>query len=63
MAKHLYRPQKGRVIGGVAIGLAEYFNVDVTVVRIIWLLLLMPGGLPGIIPYLIFWIAMPDEKN
>ena len=61
MTKRLIRPQQGRVVGGVALGLANYFNLDVTIVRIIWLLLLLPGGLPGFVPYLIFWIAMPSE--
>lgn len=59
--KRLVRPKKGRVIAGVAIGLANYFNVDVTIVRILWILLLLPGGVPGVIPYLLFWIAMPEE--
>jgi len=62
MPKRLFRPKVGRVIGGVAMGLANYLEVDVTVVRIIWLLLLLPGGLPGLIPYLLFWFAMPSES-
>jgi phage shock protein C len=61
MTKRLIRPQQGRVVGGVAAGLANYFNIDVTLVRIVWLLLLIPGGLPGLLPYVIFWVAMPSE--
>lgn len=60
--KRLIRPKEGRVISGVSLGLANYFNIDVTVVRIIWILLLLPGGLPGIIPYVILWVAIPSEK-
>lgn len=60
--KKLVRPKEGRVIAGVAAGMAKYFNIDVTVIRIIWVLLLLPGGLPGVIPYLVFWIFMPSEK-
>jgi len=59
--KRLIRPKNGRVIGGVALGLSAYFNIDVTIVRIIWVILLLPGGLPGIVPYFIFWILMPSE--
>ncbi len=60
--KRLVRPREGRVLGGVALGLANYFNIDVTVVRIIWILLLLPGGFPGLLPYIILWIAIPSEK-
>lgn len=59
--KKLVRPRKGRKIAGVAMGIANYLNIDVTVVRILWILLLLPGGLPGLIPYIIFWLAMPEE--
>lgn len=61
--KKLRRPRKGRVIAGVAIGLANYFNVDVVFVRLIWLLLLLPGGLPGFLPYLICWMVIPSEDK
>jgi phage shock protein C len=61
-AKRLVRPRKGRVIGGVAMGMARYFNIDVTLVRLIWVFLLLPGGLPGIIPYIICWLVIPEEN-
>jgi phage shock protein C len=60
--KKLVRPKKGRIIGGVAIGIANYFKIDVVLVRILWVLLLLPGGLPGFIPYVICWIIMPSEE-
>lgn len=60
--KRLVRPKEGRVIAGVALGMANYFNVDVVFVRLIWILLLIPGGLPGILPYIICWIVMPEEQ-
>jgi len=59
--KRLVRPKQGRKIAGVARGLADYFNVDVTLVRIAWAFLLVPGGLPGLVPYLICWLIMPEE--
>lgn len=60
--KRLIRPKRGRKVAGVCQGLANYFAVDVTWVRIIWLFLLLPGGLPGLVPYIVFWIAMPSEE-
>jgi phage shock protein PspC (stress-responsive transcriptional regulator) len=59
--KRLIRPKEGRMIAGVAQGLANYFNVDVTLVRIIWVILLLPGGLPGFVPYLVCWVMIPGE--
>ncbi len=60
--RKLIIPKEGKKIGGVAIAFANYFNIDVTIVRIIWVLLLIPGGLPGIIPYLICWLIIPEEE-
>ena len=59
--KKLVRPKDGRVIAGVAMGLANYFDVDVTVIRLLWVFLLIPGGLPGLLPYLICWIVIPSQ--
>lgn len=61
--KRLVRPKKGRKIAGVALGMANYFDIDVTLVRLIWVFLLVPGGLPGILPYLICWVVMPSENK
>jgi phage shock protein C len=59
--KRLVRPKEGRRIAGVAAAFANYFDVDVTLVRIIWVILLLPGGLPGFLPYIICWIMIPAE--
>ena len=59
--KRLVRPRKGRKVAGVARGWADYFEVDVTLVRIIWVILLLPGGLPGLVPYAICWLVMPQD--
>jgi phage shock protein PspC (stress-responsive transcriptional regulator) len=59
--KRLVRPREGRKIAGVALGIASYLRVDPTVVRIIWAFLLLPGGLPGLVPYLICWLLIPEE--
>ena len=59
--RKLERPKQGRKIAGVALGVANYFDLDPTLVRIIWVLLLLPGGLPGLVPYLICWLVIPEE--
>jgi len=49
------------MIAGVCGGLAEYFAIDPVIVRIIAFILLLPGGLPGFVPYVILWIVVPEE--
>ena len=61
--KKLVRPVQGRMIAGVAAGLASYFNIDVTLVRLGWVFLFLPGGLPGLVPYIICWIVIPSEAQ
>ena len=61
--KRLYRSRKDRKIGGVCGGIGEYFNIDPTVVRLIAVLLLLPGGLPGLIPFIILWVVVPENPR
>lgn len=61
--KRLVRPKKGRKVAGVALAFANYFNIDVTLVRLVWIFLLIPGGLPGLIPYLLCWIIIPSDES
>lgn len=61
--RRLARPRSNRMIAGVCAGVANYFNTDPTVVRIVFLLLLIPGGVPGPLVYLVLWAVMPDESN
>jgi len=58
--KKLMRSRTDKKIAGVCAGFASYFELDVTVVRILWLMLAFIGGW-GIIGYFIAWIAMPQE--
>jgi phage shock protein C len=58
--KRLVRSRSDRKIAGVCAGFAEYFDLDVTLVRVVWLIVLIMGGV-GLIPYLIAWIVMPEE--
>jgi phage shock protein C len=57
--KRLYRSNRDVMLGGVAGGLAEYFNIDPTIVRLLFVLLALPGGAPGILTYLVLWIIVP----
>lgn len=61
--KRLYRSRKDRMIAGVCGGLAEYFNIDPVIVRVIAVLLLLPGGMPGFVPYIILWIVVPENPR
>jgi len=63
MTKRLYRSRSNRMIAGVCGGLAEYFNIDPVIVRIIAVLLLLPGGLPGFLPYIIMWVIVPQAPK
>jgi len=61
MKKRLYRSRSDRMIWGVCGGLAEYFNIDPTIVRIIAVLLIFANGL-GILAYLLMAIVVPLES-
>ena len=60
--KHLYRLRDGRVVAGVCAGLAAYFAVDPTLVRLAFALLTVFGG-AGILLYLCAWIVIPEEDG
>jgi phage shock protein PspC (stress-responsive transcriptional regulator) len=55
------RSRTNRRIAGVCGGLGNYFGINPTLIRIGFVLLGLPGGAPGIIPYLILWAVMPEE--
>ncbi len=59
MTKKLYRSRRQRMLGGVSGGLAEYFDVDVTIVRLVWVLTFFAGG-GGFLAYIIAWIVIPE---
>ncbi|KUK86086.1 MAG: Phage shock protein C, PspC [candidate division TA06 bacterium 34_109] len=58
--KKLYRSRKDRKIAGVCGGIAEYFNIDSTIVRLLAVITIFFGG-GGIIAYIISWIIIPEE--
>jgi phage shock protein C len=58
--KRLLRPREGRKVAGVCLGLAEYFDIDVIIIRLVALIGSLATGI-GFIGYLIAWIVIPDE--
>ena len=60
MEKKLYRSRKARVLGGIAGGLGEYFNIDPVIMRVIFVIVILMHGL-GILAYIIMWIVIPEE--
>lgn len=61
-ARALERPTRGRMLGGVAKGLADYLSVDATIVRIAFVVLTLVGGL-GVPLYIAGWLLMPDASS
>jgi len=61
--KRLVRSRANRKIAGVCAGFAEYFDLDVTLVRVVWLVLLLIPPCLGLLSYLIAWIVMPEEPE
>ena len=63
--KRLFRRSSSGRIAGVCAGIAEYLDADVTLVRLLWIILsIVPGGLlGGLVAYLVAWIAMPDATG
>ncbi len=57
----LVRPRGDRKIAGVCSGFAEYFDIDVTLVRLLWVIVSFFPPSIGILGYLVAWIVMPEE--
>lgn len=57
----LRRSRSDRVLAGVCGGLGSFFGIRPFWFRLAFLILALPGGLPGIVPYLILWIIIPKE--
>ena len=60
MDKKLYRIMEGKLIAGVCTGLAEYFRLDVTLIRLIWALVACCAG-TGLIAYIICAFLIPER--
>ena len=58
----LRRSRKERMIAGVCAGLAHHFALDVTLVRVLYVLVsVLSAAFPGILVYIILWIVIPEE--
>jgi phage shock protein C len=56
--KRLMRSSTDKKIAGVCAGLADYFDLDPTIIRVVWLFLVLFGG-TGILAYIVLWIVLP----
>lgn len=62
MKKRLYKIEEGKKLCGVCGGLAEYFNVDPTLIRLLWVFLILCAG-TGILAYFAAAIIMPNKSE
>lgn len=60
--KKLLRRQKG-IVAGVCGGLGEFFGIPAFWFRLAFILMMLPGGIPGILIYLIAWIVIPKLRT
>lgn len=58
--KHLHRSKENRIISGVCGGIAEYLNIDPTIIRLLWAFGTLLWGV-GLFAYLIAWIIIPEK--
>lgn len=61
--QRLVRPREGRQIAGVALAFSEYFDLDVALVRVVWLLVAFFSAGTGLIAYFLAWIVIPSEPE
>jgi phage shock protein C len=61
--ERLVRPRCGRKIAGVCAGVAEYFDIDVTLVRLLWVVVAFFPPSIGLLGYVVAWIVMPEEPR
>jgi phage shock protein C len=59
----LRRSRHNRIIAGVCGGLGEFFGISAFWFRLLFFILLLPGGLPGLIPYFILWLVIPKATR
>lgn len=62
-ARVLRRSKNNRVIAGVAGGLAEFFGISAFWFRLALIIALLPGGVPGILLYILLWIIIPGANR
>ena len=62
MEKKLYRSRKNKSIAGVCGGIAEYFKIDVTIIRLIWALVILCAG-TGLLAYIVCAVVIPEAPE
>ena len=62
MEKRLYKSRNNKIISGICGGIAEYLNIDPTIVRLLWIVFTFAGG-AGILAYIICIFVFPDNPN
>ena len=58
----LRRSRRDRILAGVCGGLGEFFGISPFWFRLAFFILFIPGGLPGLVPYLVLWIIIPKAE-
>lgn len=61
-SKKLYRIPEQGMLAGVCAGLSEYFNTDVTIIRLLWILATFIGG-SGVLAYIVCAIVVPKKND
>jgi phage shock protein PspC (stress-responsive transcriptional regulator) len=61
--KQLYRSKNDRMLGGVCAGLGEHFDIDPTVIRLVWAVITVLSIGTGVLVYIIAWILIPEEES
>ena len=59
--KKLRRSRRNRIVAGVCGGLGEFFGLNPNWFRLAFLIALIPGGVPGLLAYLVLWVIVPKE--
>ena len=61
-SKPLRRSQADRAVAGVCGGIAEYFSLDPTLVRVVWAVGMIPSFLTLLLAYLVLWVVIPERE-
>ena len=61
--RRLYRSETNRMMAGVCGGLADYFNVDATLIRVIFVVVAVLSGGAGAVVYGVMWLLVPDDSK
>ena len=63
MNRRLYRSRRDSILGGVAGGVADYFDMDPSIVRIVWAVLALVTGGIFLVLYIVMWIVVPEGPS